>query len=113
MSYQRVLPRDLFNEAKLLKCMGMIAMLVVDERIKGLRMTQEECYHGFDVWKNDSDGSISITNILFHDSRGEKVLFWTPLNSKENWPLVMEYKGEEYYPLNSNGEYQLAENLFT
>ena len=31
--YTRVLPRDLFNEAKLMKCMGLLTLLIHDELI--------------------------------------------------------------------------------
>ena len=30
MTYRRVLPRDLFNEAKLLKCLGQLALIIHD-----------------------------------------------------------------------------------
>lgn len=29
-SYRRVLPRDLFNEAKLLKCLGQLSLMIHD-----------------------------------------------------------------------------------
>ena len=109
MSYNRVLPRDLFNEAKLLKCIGKISLLIHDNVIQGLRM--EHNGGAFEVRQGIS-GELMLNNVLFYDSEGTEVFFSTPLNSKDNWPIEMEYKGEFYYPLNESGEYQLWEGLF-
>jgi len=114
MSYERVLPRDLFNEAKLLKCIGKIALLIENNTINGLLMDDSEVSNnGFVVYQDQSDGSIFVSNLKFCDQQDNQVHFYTTLNSKNNWPLVMYYQGEEYYPLNEQGEYQLAHDLFT
>ncbi len=42
MPYHRVLPRDLFNDANLLKCMGRLIMLIDDLRMENVSYT----YHG-------------------------------------------------------------------
>ena len=112
MSYYRVIPRDLFNESKLLKCMGKIALLVEDGMIPGLTIDEYPEDAGFQVEQGIS-GEIFIANLIFTDKQGEEVFFYTPLNSKEAWPLEMVYKDEIYYPLNSKtGDYQLSKDLF-
>ena len=111
MSYQRVLPRDLFNEAKLLKCVGKIALLVEDGMIPGLSMIQE-CSDGFKIKQDEASGSIMISNLRFVAEDGEEVYLYTSLNSKEAWPLVMAYDDSEYYPINEDGEFQLWDGLF-
>jgi len=110
MTYNRVLPRDLFNEAKLLKCVGAIAILIHDEMIPGLRM-HERCKGGFVIDQDQSGGSIWITNLDFTDESGVPVYFSTKLNSKEAYPLTMRYRDQEYDPLSKDGEYQLCGNL--
>jgi hypothetical protein len=109
--YRRVIPRDLFNEAKLLKCIGKMSVLIHDERIPNLNITHENESKGF-IIAQDHDGSIYVDNVFFFDNNGTPVYFHTPLNSKENWPLIMLYKEEEYFPFNDNGEYTLKKDLF-
>lgn len=111
MSYFRVLPRDLFNEAKLLKCLGKISLLVHDEMIKGLNITHGDERKGFKIGQ-DCDGNIFVENLYFFDNDGEPVFFHTGLNDKSAWPLVMNYKDETYFPFNSDGHFQLYNQLF-
>ncbi len=111
-NYYRVLPRDLFNEANLLKCMGKITCMVHDEQIQGLTMEHHSTLDGFKVIQNISDGSITLDSVSFHDEEGEPVYFYTSMNSRDAYPLVMQYKECEYFPLNEKGEYQLSATLF-
>jgi len=111
VSYHRVAPRDLFNESKLLKCVGKLVLLVENRDIPGLQYN----YDGeepFVVDQDPSDGSISVSNIVFFDECSCEVRCYTGLNSRDNWPLVISYNGCEYYPFDENGAYQLAEDLF-
>lgn len=112
MTYTRVCPRDLFNEGNLLKCIGKIALLIHDRQIPGLIMDDDGCSEGFEIEQDSDDGSIHIANIRFWDGVNNLAIFYTQLNSRDPWPLVMRYKGEEYYPLNSKGEWQLSKELF-
>lgn len=88
MPYQRVLPRDLFNEANLLKCVGKLALLVEDGLIPGI-----ECrFNGgrFQVEQDDSDGSTYVANVQFIVKKTNTLLeFKRPLNSREPWPLEL------------------------
>lgn len=111
-NYKRILPRDLFNEAKLLKCIGKIALLHCDEKIPGLKIEYINQSKGFEIKQEKSDGSIYISNMKFKDEKGRTINFYTSLNDKSPWPLVMEYQGSDYYPINDDGEYQLYINLF-
>lgn len=119
MSYHRVIPRDLFNEANLLKCLGKVVTMIQDDKIPGLQVCEGQdedgINEGFKIEQDPTDGSISVdtTCLSFHDGRGNEVHFRTGLNSKEPWPLVMDYRGSEYYPLNSKGEWQCSNKLLT
>lgn len=97
MSYTRVLPRDLFNEAKLLKCIGRLVLLIHDRQApEGLNF-----YHdgrAFDIHQDESDGSIFVTNVEFFmgDQFDEnKLHFFTTLNSKAPYPLYLNVNDEE------------------
>lgn len=82
MTYLRVIPRDLFNEASLLKCLG--ALWIALENKPGVRITHDS--RPFDIRQDEADGSIYAENVrlviaerLFDHRR--------PLNSREPWPL--------------------------
>lgn len=111
-NYKRVIPRDLFNEAKLLKCVAFISLLIHDEKIKGLNVNHEYSSKGFEIIQDDSDGSISIENLHFFDGNGTPAYFSTTMNDKSNFPLVLDYKGEQYFPFNEEGKYQLDKAKF-
>ena len=87
MSYHRILPRDAFNEAKLLKCVGKITLLIEDGTAPGWSFD----YDGepFNIQQDDSDGSISVSNIAFYFN-GESVRLSTPLNARDNWPMIAD-----------------------
>lgn len=102
-TYFRVIPRDLFNEAKLLKCLGRIALAHLD---KVFPEDVEISYDGkpFDIIQ-DVDGNIECTNLtLFKDN--EEVILFHPLNNKGSFPLRAGYKGKQDVSVfNENGSF--------
>ena len=112
MTYKRVCPRDLFNEAKLLKCLGFVSLLIHEGKIPGLTMNHENESLGFIIEQDGTDGSIYVSNLHFFDENGTPVYFYHPLNNKENFPLRMKYKDEEYYFFNENGKMMIHEKIF-
>ena len=110
MSYKRVIPRDLFNESKLLKCLGKISLWILDRKIQGV--LEEHDGQPFRIIQTE-DGALYVSNIEYTDTEGNSLHFSTPLNSRAQWPLELLYKDELYYPINEKGEYQLAKDLFT
>lgn len=100
--YQRVLPRDAFNEANLLKCIGQLTLLVLDKPPFGL--TYEYDGQPFDI-RMDDCGELSVSNIQFY-LNNEPVFFTRPLNSRAPWPL---YEAETGNPVfDDNGNYILT-----
>lgn len=101
-TYCRVIPRDLFNEAKLLKCIGRLVLLIHDGQ--GLNgMTFEHDDEPFQIGLMD-DGHLAITNIAF-EMNGQKMFFKSQYNSKSNWPLLLEHDYCEYPVFDENGNY--------
>lgn len=87
-SYMRVLPRDLFNESKLLKCVGRLVLMIEDRMApEGLRYEHDGS--PFKISQDDSDGSISIDNVHFFKGK-VRVFFMTSLNSRRPYPLLCE-----------------------
>lgn len=103
MSYPRVIPRDLFNEAKLLKCMGRVALLVHDGMYPG-KISIDYDTDGFEIGQNPDDGSLTVTNmhILIND---RIVHFFTLYNSRDNYPLWAMGEDEDYPVFTEAGEW--------
>ena len=111
MNYQRVCPRDLFNEGKLLKCLGKISIFIHDNYLPGLTLEEPEGQDGFKIYQT-IDGDLFVLNLRFTDEEGEEVHFSLPYNSRDKWPLEMTYKDNTYCPINEKGEVQIDRNLF-
>lgn len=100
MNYIRVLPRDAFNEASLLKCIGKLWILTERMNKDGF---MEEDVPSFIIKQSQDDGSISVSNLTF-TIKGETVTLSRPLNSREAWPLYAEL-GDNYLSVfNNEGE---------
>ena len=93
MSYLRVAPRDLFNESKLLKCLGRLSLGILDGKLSMYSISDEidEPEGGFNIDNND-DGDIYCINynVYVEAADGSKVKLdlFTRLNSKEPYPLI-------------------------
>lgn len=90
-TYTRVVPRDLFNEANLLKCFGRLAILT--DRHRGIEVTEPDAGCRFEVEQNE-DGGLVLANV--------RLLIWgrecdvdRPLNSRRAWPLYLRACGGE------------------
>lgn len=99
---RRVLPRDAFNDANLLKCIGQLTMLIEDgdDTVKGLSYH----YDGepFNILQDESDGSTYVENISFWVNK-KPARFVRPMNSREPWPLMMWLGEEDYYVFSRAG----------
>ena len=93
MSYERVIPRDLFNEAKLLKCLGRLALLIHDEELPGLRFEQLET-DNLRIELNVDYSELSCPALSLLHGEIELELF-TPYNSRENFPLYFRVANED------------------
>jgi hypothetical protein len=88
MSYPRVIPRDLFNEANLLKCYGRLYINLEKGSFPDAEMVflDESTDESFQVVQDDSSGGLTIANVKLV-VRGEPIALMRPLNSREPWPL--------------------------
>ena len=92
MTYARVIPRDLFNEANLLKCYGRLWILLDETRGHNARLGDKAGEHSgepFKIVQDESDGSLSVANVPFTVA-GEAWTLSRPLNTREPWPLYAE-----------------------
>lgn len=104
MTYTRVIPRDLFNEASLLKCLGQL--WIKTERYQPIVLVHHSS-GAFRIGQNEDDGSISCHNV--HLRIGDRAFdHRRPLNSREPWPLwvwpVDDPDAEEVAVFDDSGE---------
>lgn len=103
-TYTRVIPRDFFNEAKLLKCMGVLALKILDRQLPdGVNIEIEESGEPFQIELTD-DGNLFVSNypVLVN---GQPATFCTVYNSKENFPLNLIYDYCEYRVFDEAGNF--------
>lgn len=87
-NYVRVLPRDLFNEASLLKCMGTLWIRLSELRDHRAAIVEEDVPF-YDITQDEATGAITVSNLTFVID-GVKHRLMRPLNSREPWPLWVE-----------------------
>jgi len=107
----RVLPRDAFNDANLLKCIGQLTLLIEDGMIEGLGYE----YDGkpFYIRQDVSDGSTFVENIrFFHVKSGKTFYHSRPMNSRGAYPIIFTIGEDVYYPLNEQGKFQMSLDHF-
>jgi len=106
----RVLPRDAFNDANLLKCIGKLTMMIEDDLIDFITIG----YDGepFDIQQDESDGSTFIANLNFFTKSGEPIRHSRPLNSRELYPLTLHFNDQEYWAFNEDGEFMPSKLAF-
>lgn len=88
MSYYRVIPRDLFNESKLLKCLGQLSLIIHDgvKVPRDMELWQEDSSAGFQIEQNEASGALycSTLQLLY---RSRSIELSCPYNSKDAYPL--------------------------
>ncbi len=100
--YQRVIPRDLFNEAKLLKCIGQLCLLIHDG-LTPVKMSVEETGEAFEIGLLE-DGFLCILNLDI-SIKDQVFTFKTTYNSKANYPLYLEYDYCDYEVFDDKGKF--------
>lgn len=103
-SYDRKIPRDFFNEAKLLKCMGVLSLKILDNQTpEGIDIQIEETGEAFNIELME-DGHLTVTNynVSVND---EIVTMKSTYNSKSNFPLICQYEYDEVPVFDDNGNF--------
>lgn len=106
MTYQRVIPRDFFNEAKLLKCWGQLALKLHDG-VKlpgwheGVRLSiVSESDRGWAISQDPVDGALFLPGVDLHAIRGHRgfyVVLSTEYNSRDPYPMTINAIGERVF----------------
>jgi hypothetical protein len=95
-SYYRVIPRDLFNEGKLLTELGFLSLAILDNKeginkVLALELIDEE--EGFIVTQDEDDGSLFVSNLICTISKdGSECQLYTQLNCRDR--NALRFKSE-------------------
>lgn len=96
MSYTRVIPRDFFNESKLLKCLGHFEIMTETKLNLEKNLLNEN--EGFQICQDESTGYLFCANyevILRKNKQEYQIELFTIYNSKEAYPLLYKINHEE------------------
>lgn len=96
------MPRDLFNEANLLKCYGQLWLGLEKLSLPRVDMIHIRERDGYEIGQDASDGSIYVINVKL-SVRGRWVHLYRSLNSREPFPLYAQSMGVEYEVFNPDG----------
>jgi hypothetical protein len=99
MSYRREIPRDLFNEANLLKCYGRIYVNLETAGVPDAELV----YSGgaFDVQQDLSTGNLFLANVKLK-VRGRECRLSRVLNSQRSWPLLLILDNDDEFDVFSD-----------
>lgn len=106
MTYKRVSPRDMFNEAKLLKCLGRLYLLYHEEMFyKEVTLTHNtEESERFLIELDENNNSLYCSN-LYMRIDNKLCELSTAYNSRLHYPLEMKTpEGEYIYVFDEEGE---------
>ena len=95
-NYFRAIPRDLFNEGKLLTELGFLSLAIHDNKegianVLTMELIDEE--EGFVVVQNESEGSLLVANLLCRTVKDDnECTFYTRLNCRSKNALWFKYE---------------------
>ena len=100
MSYYKIAPRDLFNEANFMKCIGQLTLIMHDTYLPSIKF-EHDIYrdHGVTFELDEYTGGLVLHNMFV--VRGERVTICRPLNSREPWPIYIE-SDDDYISIFTN-----------
>lgn len=99
-NYLRTAPRDLFNEAKLLKCLGQLGLHVWSGEARGVRLLDNGA--SYRIGLHQAGYLVATGGIAFFK---DEELLWlgTVVNSKEPYPLFCVVEDVELAVFNDDG----------
>lgn len=91
--YSRVMPRDLFNEAKLLKCLGHVMLAHVNDQLPQLQVLHDtDEAQGWAI-KMSICGHLFCSNMVF-SVKAKRLYLATAANDRTCWPLLYGWSAD-------------------
>lgn len=104
MSYNRAIPRDLFNEALLLKCLGRLMICAEKSAPIKIEVHHSAPQDDFGVMQSMADGCF-FSNKIYVTVNRRFMTHYTTGNAKDDpWPLYLENEtGDPIRVFDENG----------
>ena len=103
VDYLRILPRDFFNESKLLCCLGRVSVHVHDNKTGKVKITEVFDGKPFSVKQNQDTGNLYVENYRLFIQK-EELFVYLPYNCTDTkYPLKGIWRNKEYQILSTNG----------
>lgn len=103
MAYTRVIPRDLFNEANLLKCWGQMYLNLEKLDLQDC-IIESDLDGGFQIEQFEENGGIFLLNVAL-GVRGHALVPVRPLNSRRPYPMYIYQGDDEIEVFNDDGTF--------
>lgn len=98
--YVRILPRDLFNESKLLKCYAQLALHIHDGKADpALRLEHRDRRNRGFIIDMDGPRNLLYCRNLSLRVRKAEIRVGTPINSREPYPMEFVEPDENFGPV--------------
>ena len=107
-NYFRVIPRDLFNEGKLLTELGFLSLAIHDNKegianLLTMELIDED--EGFVIVQDENEGSLLVSNLLCRTVKDDsQCIFYTRLNCRSKNALQFKYEPLELEGVVFDGE---------
>jgi hypothetical protein len=105
MSHTRVIPRDFFNEAKLLKCLGQFIIEADNYALTRENIEFPGTSDPFEICMTDS-GELYCRNYEFYMKKDGSLFLFTPYNSKEPYPLYWRILDNDISIFTDDGKFE-------
>lgn len=92
-TYQRVLPRDAFNEGNLMTNIGRLWIALSQTHGHDACIVEEDLEE-FRIMQNEATGGLVVANLTFTID-GVPHRLERPLNSRDRWPLMVSEKQDD------------------
>lgn len=110
MTYIRVIPRDFFNESKLLKCLGKLELCIHDNSTNDLPLVSIFDGERFIIELSDYGFLYCLNYKVFVNDI--EIYLYTPYNNRDNYPLYGDYKENTYKVFDESGQLNIFEKDF-
>lgn len=105
MSYTRVIPRDLFNEAKLLKCLGQFA-LIAHDGVDSARTAFPRCItiqhdgEPFEIEQDQDSGELYCSTFrVVVGTHEQELRLVSGYNNRSVFPLMASFDDSDQVPV--------------
>ena len=94
--YNRVIPRDLFNDGNLLTCYGHLYIALEQHGLQDCMVYSDD--EAFNIHQ-DIDGNTFLTNVTLYTIHHEEIFIFRPINGRTQKSLLFIDVYEDMHPV--------------